>query len=193
MLTAGAGRAWAIEMSQEIQDMYAAVSAEPPTSSYMTVCYGFVCRRRTTLVFSAADRAALVGLLNKGQASPEAERKAVQQAVVWFDRRMGDVIGTSRRVALADFRAGDDFHNYDCYDTTRNAVSLLLVLQEWRLFRHHTVGNPIFRGNILIGQTPHNTAVLVDRGKRGWVVDLWPKGYAEPPDVMPVEQWMAEK
>ena len=75
----------------------------------------------------------------------------------------------------------------------RNAVSLLLIFQEWGLLNHHTVADPEFRGNVLVGQTPHNTAVLVDRAtKVEWVVDLWPRGYLQPPDVMTVQQWVTE-
>jgi hypothetical protein len=42
-------------------------------------------------------------------------------------------------------------------------------------------------------QTPHNTAVLVERATHvEWVVDMWPRGYAQPPDVMSVNQWVKE-
>jgi hypothetical protein len=159
----------------------------------MTVCYGFVCRRREILDFTPADRNALTQILSSGHASAIAERAAVQKAVIWFDRRMGPVIGTNKRVAKADFRYFDDKHNYDCWDTTRNTTSLLLVLQEWGLFKYHTVGNPHYRGNALVLQTPHNTAVLIDRAtKVEWVVDLWPRGYLQPPDVMTLEKWVTE-
>ena len=115
----------------------------------------------------------------------------MQKAVVWFDRRMGPVIGTDKRVAKADFRYFDDKHNYDCWDTTRNTTSLLLVLQEWGLLKYHVVGDPHYRGNALVLQTPHNTAVLVERATRiEWVVDMWPRGYLQPPDVMTVEKWV---
>jgi len=113
--------------------------------------------------------------------------------VVWFDRRMGPIIGTNKRVARADFRYFDDKHNYDCWDTTRNTTSLLLVLQEWRLLKYHLVGDPHYRGNALALQTPHNTAVLIDRATRvEWAVDLWPRGYLQPPDVMMVKKWVME-
>ncbi len=103
------------------------------------------------------------------------------------------ILGTDKRVAKADFRAFDDKHNFDCWDTTRNTLSLLLVLQEWGLLKFHVVGDPRYRGNALVLQTPHNTAVLVDRAtKVEWVVDLWPRGYAQPPDVMTVEKWVTE-
>ena len=153
----------------------------------MTVCYGFVCRRREILDFTAGDRDALTQILAAGRASAAAERAAVQKAVIWFDRRMGPMLGTNKRVAKADFRYFDDKHNYDCWDTTRNTTSLLLVLQQWGLLKYHAVGDPHYRGNALVLQTPHNTAVLVERAtKVEWVVDMWPRGYLQPPDVMTV-------
>jgi hypothetical protein len=193
LLQAANGRAEAVELSSGISQLYTSVSIYPPTAKSMTVCYGFVCRRRETLDFTAGDRAALTRIMAAGHGSAAAERKAVQKAVVWFDRRMGPILGTNRRVARADFRARDDQHNFDCWDTTRNTTSLLLVLQDWKLLKFHTVGNPHYRGNTLVLQTPHNTAVLVDRATHvEWVVDMWPRGYAQLPDVMTVEQWVKE-
>jgi hypothetical protein len=185
--------ALAAELSPQVAALYSTVSIFPPSATSMTVCYGFVCRRREMLDFTPADRNALSRILAAGRTSAAAERAAVQKAVIWFDRRMGPVIGTSKRVAKADFRYFDDKHNYDCWDTTRNTTSLLLVLQQWGLLKYHVVGDPHYRGNALALQTPHNTAVLVDRATRTeWVVDMWPRGYLQPPDVMPVEKWVKE-
>jgi hypothetical protein len=189
----GAPQAEATEMSREVAALYSTVSIYPPSATSMTVCYGFVCRRREILNFTPGDRAALTQILNAGHASAAAERAAAQKAVVWLDRRMGPIIGTNKRVAKADFRYFDDKHNYDCWDTTRNTTSLLLVLQEWGLLKFHVVGDPHYRGNTLVLQTPHNTAVLVERATRiEWVVDLWPRGYLQPPDVMTVQKWLKE-
>ena len=145
------------------------------------------------LVFTANERATLKRILTLGGPSPAAERKAIQRAFVWFDHRVGREVGTSKRVANADIRTLDAAHNFDCWDTTRNDTSLLLVLQKWGALRHHTVGNPRYRGNILIGQLPHNTAVIVERksGTR-WVVDMWPTAYGQVPDVMPIAKWLEE-
>lgn len=185
--------AHAAEMSNAVADLYSSVSINPPSATSMTVCYGFVCRRRTILDFSAADRRTLTQIMTAGKASAAAERAAFQKAVIWFDKRMAPELGTNRRVAYADFRHFDAAHNYDCWDTTRNTTSLMLVLREWGLFKHHTVGNPRYRGNVLKLQTPHNTAVLVDRTARvEWAVDLWTRKFAEAPDVMPVEKWLQE-
>ncbi len=181
------------ELSAPQAALYSTVSIYPPSATEMTVCYGFVCRRREILSFTPGDRNTLTQILAPGRASAAAERAAVQKAVVWFDRRMGPVIGTNKRVANADIRTLDAPHNYDCWDTTRNTTSLLLVLQEWGLLRFHEVGDPHYRGNALMFQLPHNTAVLVERAtKVEWVVDMWPRGYAEPPDVMTLEKWVKE-
>ena len=192
-LLAASFPAQALELSAPQAALYSTVSIFPPSAQRMTVCYGFVCRRREMLDFTAGDRSALTQILATGRASAAAERAAVQKAVIWFDRRMGPVIGTNKRVAKADFRYFDDKHNYDCWDTTRNTTSLLLVVQEWGLLKYHLVGDPHYRGNTLVLQTPHNTAVLVDRAtKVEWVVDMWPRGYAQPPDVMTVGTWVKE-
>jgi hypothetical protein len=184
----------AIELSPGISELYTSVSIYPPTVSSMTICYGFVCRRRYEFDFTPADKVALKQIMGAGVKSAVAERAAVQKAVIWFDRRVGPVIGTDKRIANADFRYFDDKHNFDCWDTTRNVTSLLLVMQDLGLFKYHTVGEPKYRGNALVLQTPHNTPVLVDRATRvGWVVDMWTRGYAQAPDVMTVDQWVGEK
>ena len=77
--------------------------------------------------------------------------------------------------------------------TPRATTSLLLVLQQWGLLKYHVVGDPHYRGNTLVLQTPHNTAVLVELATRvEWVVDMWTRGYAQSPDVMTVEKWVKE-
>jgi hypothetical protein len=193
VLVAGPSPARSTELSAPQAALYSTVSIFPPSATSMTVCYGFVCRRRVMLDFTLADRKTLSQILAAGHASAAAERAAVQKAVVWFDRRMGPVIGTDKRVANADIRTLDASHNYDCWDTTRNTTSLLLVLQEWGLLKYHVVGDPHYRGNALVLQLPHNTAVLVERAtKVEWVVDMWPRGYAQPPDVMTLEKWVEE-
>jgi hypothetical protein len=193
LLALSADLADARELSGALANMYASLSLSPPTAGQMTVCYGFGCARRWRLDFTAADRRKLADLLAAGRSSAAAERKAVQQAVVWFDRRVGPLIGTNKRVADADIRTLDAEHNFDCFDTTRNTTSLLLVLEEWKLFRYHVVSDPRYRGNVLRGQLPHNTAVLTERATGiGWAVDMWHRGYGELPDVMPVEKWLNE-
>ena len=93
----------AAEMSSAVAALYTSVSIYPPSAKSMTVCYGFVCRRREILDFTPGDRKALTQIMAAGRASAVAERAAVQKAVVWFDRRMGPILGTNKRVRQSGF------------------------------------------------------------------------------------------
>jgi hypothetical protein len=114
----------AAELSSAVAALYTSVSIYPPSAKSMTVCYGFVCRRREILDFTAGDRNALTQIMATGRASAAAERAAAQKAVVWFDRRMGPILGTNKRVAKADFRYFDDKHATPpaCYWCCRTGV-----------------------------------------------------------------------
>lgn len=189
-----AAPAGAIEMSPAVAQLYESVSAYPPKNNAMTVCYGFVCRRRALFDFTPADKRALGAIMAAGKASPAAERAALKKAVIWFDKRLAPLIGTGVRVARADFRAQADATNFDCWDTTRNVTALMLILQDWGMLKHHAVSDPRYRGNLLVLQNAHNTAVVKERAsQREWAVDMWMAAFAKPPDVKPVEQWMTEK
>jgi hypothetical protein len=193
LVAASSANAQALKMTPAQSALYESVSIYPPTANDMTVCYGFVCRRRFEFAYTAADRKALDAIMVKGKASPEAERAAIQNAVVWWDRRMAPLIGTSIRVPRADFRHNAAATNYDCWDTTRNITALLLLIQNWGYLKHHTVSDPRYRGNVLVLQTPHNTPVIKEKAGSGeWVVDMWTVGFAQPPQVMTVAQWMTE-
>src|SRR5215471_2987496 len=88
LLFAIAKGAVAAELTPAQAALYTTVSIFPPSATAMTVCYGFVCRRREILDFTAADRAALSKILATGRGSAVAERAAVHKAEIWFDRRM---------------------------------------------------------------------------------------------------------
>ena len=128
----GGQRAASSELSHALSEMYALVAMPPPANDRMIVCYAFGCKRRMILDFTDADKKRLSDTLATGRASPEAERKALAQAVVWFDRRVGPIIGTSRRIAYANGISSTAAYNFDCFDTTRNTASLFLVLQAGR-------------------------------------------------------------
>ena len=194
-LACAAAPAAAINLTPAQEQVYTSVEMQPPTAAEMIVCYGFVYRLRLVLYFTPAERTLLTTMMAKGKASAADERTAIQQVFVWFDRRVGREAGTNKRVANADIHMFDADHNFDCWDTTRNAQSLLLVLQEWGLLRYHTISDPRFRGNLFVGQTPHNTSVLKEKatGGKSWVVDMWTTSFGQVPDVMTLDKWLDDK
>lgn len=176
-----------------MQAAYGALSLPLPSPAGMTVCHGFGCRARTEVAFSAADRAKLAQILRAGQASPAAERRAIAEAVAWLDRRVGPETGTRHHVARAGlFQMSNPESQFDCVDASTNSTSLLLVLDELHLLKHHRVEQPVSRGFLLDGRWPHATAVVAELpSQKEWAVDSWTHPAGERPDIMPLEQWLA--
>ena len=106
------------------------------------VCHGFGCKYRVELDLTPSDRAKLAQLLTAGKSTAEAERRAVAAAGAWFDRRVGPLAGTVNHVARAGMKYMYDAQQFDCIDSSRNTTSLLLVLDQLNLLRHHDVDVP---------------------------------------------------
>jgi len=171
---------------------YGGLSVTPPTPAMVFVCHGFGCKYRDEVDLTAGERAKLAQILAAGRASPAAERKAVAAAGAWFDKRVGPVAGTQNHVARAGAKYMYDVHQFDCIDTSRNTTSLLLVLDQLNLLRHHDVDAPEARGYFIDGRPPHATAVLVEKATgTKWSVDSWTVGYGQALEVMPLDRWKA--
>ncbi|HEX3163267.1 MAG TPA: hypothetical protein VHQ92_11875 [Pseudolabrys sp.] len=188
----GGAIAFAATSANAVDAAYGGLSVTPPTPSMVFVCHGFGCKYRDEVDLTAGDRAKLTQILAAGRASPAAERKAVAAAGAWFDRRVGPVAGTQNHVARAGAKYMYDIHQFDCIDTSRNTTSLLLVLDQLKLLRHHDVDAPEARGFFIDGRPPHATAVLVEKATgTKWSIDSWTVGYGQALEVMPLDRWKA--
>jgi len=182
--------AFGATMPRVIDVTYGDFPVAPPTPSVVFVCHGFGCKYRAELDLTAGDHAKLTQLLAAGRASPEAERKAVAAAGAWFDRRVGPIADTKDHVARAGMKYMYDIHQFDCIDSSRNTTSLLLVLDQLKLLRHHDVDVPESRGYMIDGRPPHATAVLIEKPSgTKWSVDSWTVGYGQPLEIMPLARW----
>lgn len=190
VLSGGLGApAMASNVDSEIAGAYAQYSLPIPTSSFLVVCHGFGCKFRTPLALSAADQARFRALLS-GAGSAAAERKAIAAAVGWFDRRVGPVAGTKGHVARAGMKYMNDRGQFDCIDSSRNTMAVLLVLQDMKLLQFHRVVAPVARGYVIDFRPPHVTAVIQDRRSgQKWAIDSWTRGYGKPAEVLPLERW----
>ena len=181
----------AADMTSVVTATYGDFSLSAPTTSSVIICHGFGCKYRTEVGLTNMDHAKLAQLLSPGKASAAAERNAVAAAGAWFDKRIAPAAGTQRHVARAGMKYMYDVSQFDCIDASRNTTSLLLVLEEMKLLRHHDVDVPVARGFLFDGiTTPHVTAVLTEK-KTGekWAVDAWTAAYGKAPDILPLKVW----
>jgi hypothetical protein len=167
------------------------VSLPPPAANRVIFCHGFGCAFRTEIGLGPGDRAQMASLMAAGAGSAAAERAAIARTEVWFEKRVAPLTGTGKAKARAGgLGHANDRTQFDCIDATVNTTSLLIVLQELGLMRHHRVGEPISR--LLTGGGPHYTAVITET-KTGaeYTVDPWTHDRGELPDVWPVGRWKA--
>lgn len=171
---------------------YRAHGGTPPSGDRIFVCHAFGCAIRTPVTVTAADRARLTRIMKAGTATPAAERRAIAEAIAWLERRIAGPVGSGGDVGGLDLWNAGVSGQMDCIDESTNTTSYLLLLQSWKLLRHHTVASPVARGFFLDGRYPHATAVVVDdtTGKP-WAVDSWPQANGVKPDVMTLQRWFA--
>jgi hypothetical protein len=184
----GDGAALAAE--EAFAEFYAELSLRMPTTSLVVVCHSFGCSNHAPVELTPGDRARLSTLLAAGKLSPEAERRALAGAVQWFDRRVGPIAGTTRRVARAGIAASHDPGQMDCIDISANNTSLFLLLAQLGLLQHHRAELPVSRGFLIDGHLPHTTAVVGEiKSRQRWAVDNWTRKYGELPEIMRLEEW----
>jgi hypothetical protein len=189
LLMAG-GSAVADRVDPAVTAMLRTWSLLPPSAFRVVICHGFGCAFRTEIALGSADHAQMAAIMASGAASAEAERAAIGRTEAWFERRIAPITGTAQRVARAGPLIGlsGQRGQFDCIDTTNNTNSLLLVLDELKLLRHHTIAAPVSR--FWFTEGPHNTAVIRD-SKTGelWTVDPWTHKGSEVPDIFPLAKW----
>jgi hypothetical protein len=160
-------------------------------TSRIVVCHGYDCNYKTKMPVSGADASRYAAIMARGRASPEAERRAVAEAVIYFEQRSAAFLGR-RDTPMSQFANGRVKGEMDCIDEGTNSQSLLRYLDARGLLRHHTAGPTVSRGFILDGQFPHVGAVLQEEGGAKWVVDSWPVEVGAAPAIMPIERWRAD-
>ena len=182
----------AAELDFDIVKTLEHLSLPVPDPANPIVCHGFGCAYRTPILLRTVDRTKIKQLFGKTAAkSPEGERRAVAEAMAWFEKRVAGEAGTANAKARAGLGNAGDPSQFDCLDKTANTIGLLAVIEQMGLLRHHTIDAPESRGGL--GSLPHTTAVVRERrtGKQ-WVVDGWTHANGELPDIMPLETWRTQ-
>lgn len=175
-------------------DFLRANASAPPENNTVSVCHGYGCTRVTRVHFSTAEISQIKSIMAAGKASPEAERRAVANAVAYLEQRVGPVTGTSSDRDYRDLGSGGDPSQMDCIDEASNTTSYLLLLRQNGLLRHHSIAHPVSKGFLINFVYPHFTAVLVENsGGARFAVDSWVFTNGEKPIVTPLDTWYETK
>lgn len=175
----------------------------PIALSAVPVSHGKSGAIRSTIALSDADWAAVTAMFVPPARSPHEERVRVAAAVAEFERLAGAQLptrGDLQRNTGTTVPSGAT----DCIDESTNTTTYCVMLQQHGLLRWHRVNNPATR--LLHGLEVHSTCVIeevtppgeqtagpgVHPGSR-WAVDSWYGDHAQPPMIMPLDDWFAER
>jgi hypothetical protein len=177
-----------------VSQHYIDFHTEAPRNNTVYVCHAYGCRMQTAFRFTDTDIAQIKTLMTKTRKAdtPYEERRAVAYAIGWMETRTGDVIGTSADRPGMEFSASGDPTQQDCVDEATNTTSYLLILERNGLLKHHTVGTPFSKENLLRGVAgwPHWTAVLKENANgQKWAIDSWIYANGENPAIVEAEKW----
>lgn len=162
----------------------------PPKGATVTICHGYTCRYSSAYTFNAGELAQFRKLMRSGAKSPKAEREAVADVIAYAERRVGAKLGTSADTGKNTLEGVSDPTQMDCIDEATNTTSVLLVLADHGLLKHHTVRKPQIRGYMIDLRWPHWTGVLVEtKSGTEWAVDSWFRDNGVKPVVIPLEDW----
>jgi hypothetical protein len=160
-----------------------------PTQDLVIACHGYGCFRRQNVPVEAGWFTRIRAVLAAGQESPDAERKALREAIRIYTAYVAARIGAKPDTPGSPPSLSGVPGQMDCLDVTANTTSLLVVLEDRHLLAHHNIHQPESRGFFLDGRYPHFTAVITDDQGKSWAVDPWRQAPGQLPDLLPLPVW----
>ncbi len=177
------------DLDSGIAKWYRDRGATAPLTDTPVYCHGYGCEFQTPVVIDAAALSTLQHLFAGHQATAAEERKAISEAVRWWERRASPLLGGPPREHRSDIGHAHHLGATDCIDEATNSTTILVILERHGLLKHHVVQRPVSRGFIV---NAHSTAVIQETGGDTWVVDMWMHNMGEAPDIMTEARWYSE-
>lgn len=163
------------------------LSAQTPQS--FEHCYGYGCKNIAQVEWSNQDWRPVKKAFSPKPRTPEAERKAIKNAIAAFEQKVGAQTGTEVD-EWGTFRKTGHYQ-HDCVDESTNTTIYLSLLEQKGLLKFHNIEPPSARFPLIhAGRWPHQTAVISEKDTSAfYVVDSWFHDNGQPPEIVPLKQW----
>lgn len=152
-------------------------------------CYGYGCSQKIRLGFSQHEWKTISKIFRKKSKTAEIERQKIGKAIALMEKYTGALAKTENDLPKAPiFR--DTYFELDCIDETVNTTKYLTFLKDADFLKHHDVGKPIYKGMVLNGVYPHNSASIVERETGEiYAVDSYIYKNGAEPNIRGFENW----
>jgi hypothetical protein len=154
------------------------------------LCHGYGCSYKTITNFTEKEWHQVQKIFSKKSKTPEAERIKIGQAIALMERQMGAAIGTNIDLPKAPLTR-QSVKELDCIDETINTTKYLGFLESEDLLKFHTAGRPVYKGYMVNGVYPHNSATIqeIETGDI-YVVDSYIYANGEKPNIRLLDSWL---
>lgn len=165
-------------------------SLDAPQHSGLRICRHYGCSDIVAVRIDAEQWQRVTRWLMPLAESAAEERAALAEAIGAIERIVGPKTGTSDDPSGSKFYTPDSTGEMDCLDEAANTTQYLHLIQAAGLLRWHHVGRPAYRGHLIDGAGPHNTATMIETasGER-FAVDSFFHGNGNPADILPLSLW----
>ncbi len=162
----------------------------PARFEKITVCSGYGCILKGQFVFSPQEKVTLKRIMESGQGSPSAERRAVATAIGSMEKMARTNLRYKPDVEYSYQKNAGKRGQMDCVDESLNTIGYLKYLYGSGLLKYHKpLGTYAARGLIIDGRYPHKSARMRDNSGTDWTVDSWKGPDGAQPEVMLLSKW----
>lgn len=157
---------------------------DEPEQLSTQVCRGYGCRIKDQVTFNKREWRYITAPLQTTPRNAADERERLRWVIGRFESAVGARNGTSADWPGTYMKLGDD--QMDCSDESVNTSLYLLMLDQQKLLRYHTVGKAAGRF------PPHLTAVVIEKNSgQPFALDSWFHFNGVRAEVVPLDEWKA--
>lgn len=161
-----------------------------PTPNNYSICHYHSCSKIAFASLSDKQWQTIELLFQPIATNAAQEREYIKLAVALLERYTGEQTGTYRDLAENDISQGLN-GQLDCIDEATNTTVYIRMLQNAGLLHWHQQTSRLSR-SIFSGNTPHNTATIIDiETSQRFAVDSWFGDNGQPPAIVKLEQWQS--
>lgn len=157
------------------------------------MCHGYSCSEQSITFFNDREWKNIQRIFRKKSKTAEAERIKISKAIALMEQYMGAALGTNTDLPKAPLTKKSKFE-LDCIDETVNTTKYLKFLFDDELLKFHVVGRPAYKGFLINGVYPHNSATIQEiKTKNIFVVDSYIYKNGDEPNIRPLENWLKSR
>lgn len=165
--------------------------SDPDATPYDFIyCHGYGCSKELRVGLHEKEWRQIKKIL-KAPKTAKQERTKIAHAIAQMEKFTGALADTAEDQAFAPI-IRRSYQELDCVDETVNTHKYLSFFDAAGLLKFHQVGRPVFKGSLLSGVYPHNSASIIESETGdAYVVDSYIHANGKQPVIRTLKDWRA--